>query len=69
LSGLAGEKKRWDEDSKNFSARKKKLVADVAGVCAFVTYVGPSTLNSVKSYIRALVSIRKNVGCLRTPRL
>merc|ERR1719253_2010831 len=41
LSGLAGENTRWTEDSKNFAARRKMLVGDIAVVCAFVTYVGP----------------------------
>eukprot|EP00927_Polykrikos_kofoidii_P046386 TRINITY_DN40623_c0_g2_i1.p1 TRINITY_DN40623_c0_g2~~TRINITY_DN40623_c0_g2_i1.p1 ORF type:complete len:3637 (-),score=783.39 TRINITY_DN40623_c0_g2_i1:390-10571(-) len=41
LSGLSGENARWMEDSKNFALRRKKLIGDVAAVCAFVTYVGP----------------------------
>jgi dynein heavy chain len=41
LSGLSGENTRWTEDSKNFALRKKKMVGDVACVCAFVSYVGP----------------------------
>jgi dynein heavy chain len=41
LSGLSGENARWLEDSKNFALRRKKLIGDVACVCAFVSYVGP----------------------------
>jgi len=41
LSGLAGENARWTEDSKNFALRRKRLVGDIAVVCAFVSYVGP----------------------------
>merc|ERR1719316_227870 len=41
INGLAGEKIRWTDDSKNFSIRRKKLVGDVALACGFVTYSGP----------------------------
>merc|ERR1719265_100778 len=41
LLGLAGENKRWGEDSRNFALRRNRLVGDVAAVCAFVSYVGP----------------------------
>merc|ERR1719386_695835 len=41
LNGLSGENKRWIEDSKNFSIRRKRLVGDVALACGFVTYCGP----------------------------
>lgn len=41
LNGLSGEKLRWEEDSKNFALRRKRLVGDVATVCAFVVFCGP----------------------------
>eukprot|EP00971_Amphidinium_carterae_P111738 2212984-Amphidinium_carterae.1 len=41
LSGLSGENARWTEDSKNFAVKRKRLIGDVAVVCAFVTYCGP----------------------------
>merc|ERR1719326_2320818 len=41
INGLAGEKIRWTDDSKNFSIRRKKLVGDVALACGFGTYSGP----------------------------
>merc|ERR1719316_1162485 len=41
LNGLAGENKRWTEDSKNFAIRRKRLIGDVALACGFVTYCGP----------------------------
>jgi dynein heavy chain len=41
INGLAGEKVRWTDDSKNFSIRRKKLVGDCALACGFVTYSGP----------------------------
>ena len=41
INGLAGEKIRWTEDSKNFADQKRRLVGDVAVACAFTCYCGP----------------------------
>jgi len=41
INGLAGEKARWTEDSKNFAERRKRLVGDVCMAAAFISYVGP----------------------------
>ena len=41
IGGLAGERKRWTEDSAKFDATKTALVGDVAVGCAFVSYCGP----------------------------
>eukprot|EP00743_Colponemidia_sp_Colp-15_P002217 GILK01002403.1.p1 GENE.GILK01002403.1~~GILK01002403.1.p1 ORF type:complete len:1329 (-),score=303.46 GILK01002403.1:72-3644(-) len=41
ISGLAGEKKRWTQDSQRFADEKARLVGDCGVACAFVSYVGP----------------------------
>jgi dynein heavy chain len=41
ITGLAGEKQRWTEDSHKFAATKARLVGDCAVGCAFVSYCGP----------------------------
>lgn len=41
ITGLAGERQRWMDDSKEFADTKKRLIGDVALACAFVAYCGP----------------------------
>ena len=41
ISGLAGERTRWQDDSKEFSDKKMRLIGDVAVGCAFIAYCGP----------------------------
>merc|ERR1719387_2715564 len=41
IGGLAGERKRWEEQSESFSDEIRRLAGDVALACAFITYVGP----------------------------
>ena len=41
ISGLGGERKRWNDDSVEFANIKMRLVGDVALACAFVAYCGP----------------------------
>ena len=41
ITGLAGEKLRWSEDSRTFAERRKRLVGDVGLAAVFVTYCGP----------------------------
>ena len=41
ISGLAGERQRWNNDRDEFANIKSRLVGDVALACAFVAYCGP----------------------------
>ena len=41
IDGLAGERKRWEEDEKTFGVVKKRLVGDCAVACGFICYCGP----------------------------
>ncbi len=41
IDGLAGERKRWTEDSERFAETKLRLVGDCALGSAFVSYAGP----------------------------
>jgi dynein heavy chain len=40
IDGLAGERVRWGEDSKNAAITKQRLVGDCAVACAFACYTG-----------------------------
>ena len=40
IEGLAGERIRWNEDSKTFDETTRRLVGDCALACAFVSYAG-----------------------------
>ena len=41
ISGLAGERTRWNSDREEFANIKMQLIGDVALACAFVAYCGP----------------------------
>ena len=41
IGGLAGEQKRWTEQSEAFADETRRLSGDVALACAFMGYVGP----------------------------
>jgi dynein heavy chain len=41
ISGLAGEKTRWTDDSKNFAHRRNRLVGDCALAASFLSFCGP----------------------------
>merc|ERR1719181_271050 len=41
IGGLAGERKRWEEQSESFADEIRRLAGDVAMACSFITYVGP----------------------------
>jgi dynein heavy chain len=41
IGGLAGERKRWTEDSKGFESIKNRLVGDCAIGAGFISYCGP----------------------------
>ena len=41
IGGLAGERKRWEEQSEAFDDEIRRLAGDVALACAFITYTGP----------------------------
>eukprot|EP00966_Prymnesium_polylepis_P153707 3549567-Prymnesium_polylepis.1 len=41
IGGLAGERKRWGEQSEAFADEIRRLAGDVAMACAFISYVGP----------------------------
>jgi len=41
ITGLKGNRIRWEEDANNFASLKSRLVGDVAKACAFVSYCGP----------------------------
>jgi dynein heavy chain len=41
ISGLAGERMRWNSDREEFANIKMQLIGDVALACAFVAYCGP----------------------------
>jgi dynein heavy chain, axonemal len=45
IDGLAGERRRWTNDSMKFNDTKRRLVGDVALACAFVSYCGPFNQN------------------------
>jgi dynein heavy chain len=56
INGLAGEKARWTEDSKNFADRRNKLVGDV-----------PSRLTAAPSTASSAIAWLLNVGLKITP--
>jgi dynein heavy chain len=41
ISGLSGERVRWNSDREEFANIKQRLIGDVALACAFVAYCGP----------------------------
>jgi dynein heavy chain len=41
ITGLGGERKRWNSDREEFASIKSRYVGDIALACAFVAYCGP----------------------------
>jgi len=60
INGLAGERKRWGEQSQAFADEIKRLAGDVALACAFVGYVGP-----FNAAFRDMLQVKKFYGDCR----